>query len=343
MNFRDFCEGKKHSDEKHRMFPDSAVRQGNRLPLKNNDAMERRSKGDSAASDSPTKAEKGAKRKGTVSQPKGHPAAKRNQAYGGESEEQYNPKKYKAIKSELRDRGGKGQVKVPSKPPYKANELGPEKPQVVRGSASKVDREMKGEGGQNAVRKLVNKKLEKDFKKTAKKGEYPKIEEQVMNFSEYCQSVTKPLYEADGVPHCPPGYRFDAKQMMCVPKTEKDNVTNQKGTSDKKDMSPENMPGFNTIGSHGQNGSPHAYEESRYGPNPWGYKPGRPWTKKDDYSGAKDDYYSGNTPTFFEATRDYEKEDELEKKFKKDDARMKYGKAMRPSSLGPGEVRKPKK
>ena len=56
---------------------------------------------------------KGPKMKGVVKQPKDHPAAKRNQAWGGESEEQYNPPKYKAIKQELRDNDGKGHVMVP--------------------------------------------------------------------------------------------------------------------------------------------------------------------------------------------------------------------------------------
>ena len=162
-----------------------------------------------------------------------------------------------------------------------------------------------------------------------------------MNFTEYCESLERPLFEADGVPHCPPGYRFDKNKLMCVPKTEKDDVSNMRG-SDKKDNSPENMPSFNTIGSHGQNGAPYAYEESRP-PNPWGYEPRRPWTKVDDYySGAKDDYYNGvpEASPFYESTRDYEKEDEDEKRFKKDDARMKYGKDGKPSSLRPGEVRK---
>ena len=38
---------------------------------------------------------------------------------------------------------------------------------------------------------------------------------------------------------------------------------------------------------------------------------------------------------------DYEKYDEEDKEFKKRDEKMKYGKAGKPSSLRPGEVRKP--
>jgi len=39
----------------------------------------------------------------------------------------------------------------------------------------------------------------------------------------------------------------------------------------------------------------------------------------------------------------FDKRDEEEEEFKKRDARMKYGKAEKPTSLAPGEVRKPKK
>ena len=162
-----------------------------------------------------------------------------------------------------------------------------------------------------------------------------------MNFSEWLDSLVDPLYEANGIPQCPPGYIFDRKTLQCVPKTKKDDVSGR--DDEKKNLEPGNMPSFNTIGSHGQNGAPYAYEESRP-PNPWGYEPGGPgWVPVENQAAAKDRYYHGEPEAvpFYEMQHDYEKEDEEEKKFKKQDARMKYGKAGKRSSLRPGEVRKP--
>ena len=129
-----------------------------------------------------------------------------------------------------------------------------------------------------------------------------------MNFSEYLDSWVKPLFEADGEPQCPPGYKFDKKNLMCVPKTPKDDVRSR--SKGKKDMEPSNMPGFNSIGSHGQNGAPYAYEEG-------------------GVSEAKKHY-----------DNDYEKYDSENKRFKKQDDKMKYGKAGKPSSLMPGQVKR---
>ena len=123
-----------------------------------------------------------------------------------------------------------------------------------------------------------------------------------MNFTEWLDSLTDPLYEANGLPECPPGYKWNKKTMACEPKTKKDNVASQ----DNKDSKPSNGPGFNVIGSHGQNGAPYAYEE--------------PQTRSEG--------------------RDYDREDEEDKEFKKQDERMKYGKAGKPTSLKPGEVKR---
>ena len=129
-----------------------------------------------------------------------------------------------------------------------------------------------------------------------------------MNFSEWLDSLVDPIYEANGVPQCPPGYKFNKKNMRCEPKTEKDDVSANK----KKDSNPENGPGFGVIGSHGQNGEPYAYEE-----------PATSYNEMYVYEG------------------DYERWDEQDKENEKKDKRMKYGKAGAPSSLRPGEVRKP--
>lgn len=130
-----------------------------------------------------------------------------------------------------------------------------------------------------------------------------------MNFSEWLESLQDPIYEANGIPQCPPGYKFNKKTLRCEPKTERDDVSGGK----KKDSSPDNGPGFNVIGSHGQNGAPYAYEEQ----------------DAETYSEMRIN------------PGDIERWDEQNKENEKKDKRMKYGKAGRPSSLKPGEVRKP--
>ena len=132
-----------------------------------------------------------------------------------------------------------------------------------------------------------------------------------MNFSEYLDSTVFPLYEKEGeVPKCPPGYRFDKEMKMCVPKSAKDAVGDRQKYGD-KDLRPGNGAGYNTWGSSGYDGSGYAWEEKPTG----------------------NDLYN-------EMTNDYDKYDEDDKEFKKKDARMKYGKMEKKSSLKPGEVRK---
>ena len=128
-----------------------------------------------------------------------------------------------------------------------------------------------------------------------------------MNYTEWLASLASPLYEADGVPQCPPGYKFNKKTLRCEPKSKKDDVMK----NDSKDNKPENGPSFNVIGSHGMNGAPYAYEE----------KEGSTYTEM--------------------LEPDFDRDDKEAKKFAKDDARMKYGKSGQESSLRPGEVRKP--
>ena len=82
-----------------------------------------------------------------------------------------------------------------------------------------------------------------------------------MNFTEWLDSLCDPLYEADGNPECPLGYKWNKKTMRCEPRTEKDDVSKSKT----KENHPDNGPGFNVIGSHGQNGAPYAYEEPAEG------------------------------------------------------------------------------
>ena len=137
----------KTADEKGREKVDKSmggtstrgVRQGNRLPLKNDAPIQRRNKGESASPGSTFKGKKGQGRKSTVDQPKGHEAAKRNQAYGGESDAQYNPKKYEDGKKVLRGTGGKGAISSPKSGPYKANSKGETKTRGFEGNIKTKD------------------------------------------------------------------------------------------------------------------------------------------------------------------------------------------------------------
>lgn len=60
---------------------------------------------------------------------------------------------------------------------------------------------------------------------------------------------------------CPPGYTFNTKTLRCEPNTSKDDVSKTSGEGNKGNFEPGTMASFNTIGSHGQNGAPYAYEE----------------------------------------------------------------------------------
>ena len=84
-----------------------------------------------------------------------------------------------------------------------------------------------------------------------------------MNFSEFLDAMVPPLYEAEGdIPRCPPGYKFDKNQMMCVPKSPKDKVGQNQVA---KDSDPKNSPPFNVWGRSGMNGDGYAWEEKPTG------------------------------------------------------------------------------
>ena len=87
---------------------------------------------------------------------------------------------------------------------------------------------------------------------------------EAMNFTDWCESLAEPIYEVKGaLPKCPPGYRYSMEQKQCVPKTEKDDVRNNKGGS--KESKPSNAPGYNVWGRTGINGDGYAWAE----PNNW--------------------------------------------------------------------------
>ena len=87
-----------------------------------------------------------------------------------------------------------------------------------------------------------------------------------MNFTEFLEAIegVEPDYQVEGeMPKCPRGHRWDMKTKRCVPKRERDDVRNEKGS---KDMSPENGAGYNVWGKTGVNGDGYAWAE----PNNWG-------------------------------------------------------------------------
>jgi len=87
------------------------------------------------------------------------------------------------------------------------------------------------------------------------------IKKEHMNFTDYVNSAVSPLYEAEGeLPKCPPGYRYDARMKMCVPKSQKDSVGKGQKFGD-KDLKPGQGPTYNVWGSSGYDGAGYAWEE----------------------------------------------------------------------------------
>ena len=129
----------------------------------------------------------------------------------------------------------------------------------VNDDQKQVDHNEKDKESRATAKRMMNRAgLESAYKKS---GNKPTSKTEAMNFTDWTDSLCDPLYEINGLPECPPGYKWDKKTMACVPKSDKDNV----GKNNSKDRHPENGPGFNTIGSHGQNGAPYAYEEPATG------------------------------------------------------------------------------
>jgi hypothetical protein len=87
------------------------------------------------------------------------------------------------------------------------------------------------------------------------------IKKESMNFSEFLDSSVLPLYEKEGeIPKCPPGYRYDVKLVMCVPKTPKDSVGKGEKSGD-KDSKPGQGAHYNVWGNTGVDGAGYAWEE----------------------------------------------------------------------------------
>ena len=79
-----------------------------------------------------------------------------------------------------------------------------------------------------------------------------------MNFTEYAKRVVRHLRSQELSPQVPSRLqKYSVEQkLVCVPKTEKDDVRNNKGGS--KESKPANSPGFNVWGHTGVNGDGYA-------------------------------------------------------------------------------------
>ena len=128
------------------------------------------------------------------------------------------------------------------------------------------DKEKENRAGKGTHQKVVPgvtggkaDELEDTFKKKSKG--HSKMEEERMNFTEFLESATRPLYEKEGeVPKCPPGYKYDVEMKMCVPKSKKDSIGDGQ-KSGNKDMKPGNGAGYNVWGNSGYSGAGFAWEE----------------------------------------------------------------------------------
>ena len=129
---------------------------------------------------------------------------------------------------------------------------------------AEVNRKSK-EDRRKAKRMLDATNLEKAYEKPAAKGATKGgFKKEAMNYTNWLDSCTDPLYEVKGaLPKCPPGYKYSPQQKQCVPKTDKDDVRKDKGGS--KDSNPSNGPGYNVWGRTGVNGDGYAWAE----PNNW--------------------------------------------------------------------------
>ena len=145
---------------------------------------------------------------------------------------------------------------------------------IVKGKKSEIDKQAEINKKDKADRakaksSLDRSGLESSLKAKPKKEKMkgPKIKntikkEEVMNFSEFLDSAVHPLYEKEGeVPKCPPGYKYDVKLVMCVPKTKKDSIGNEQKTSD-KDLKPGSGSSYNVWGNSGYDGAGYAWEEN---------------------------------------------------------------------------------
>jgi len=124
-----------------------------------------------------------------------------------------------------------------------------------------------------------------------------------MDFSTFLKSAVPPLYEAEGKePKCPKGFKYDKASKCCMPHTPKGEESSNPGQQE-----PTYSPSYDVWGATGIDG---------------------------------DGWAIGIREGYSETPKERKKREEKEEEHRQIDLRMKHGKAMKPSSLMPGEVRK---
>lgn len=120
----------------------------------------------------------------------------------------------------------------------------------------KEDKEKSNREGKGTHQKIVP-----GIKGSKKDNLEDTLKKESINFSEFLDSAVHPLYEKEGdLPKCPPGYRYDQKLVMCVPKTPKDSVGRGEKSGD-KDLKPGQGAHYNVWGNTGVDGAGYAWEE----------------------------------------------------------------------------------
>ena len=143
---------------------------------------------------------------------------------------------------------------------YKRTTTGEDKKQAEANKKDKADRASAKSGLNRAG---LEGALKAKPKREKMKGPAIKntIKKESMNFTEFLDSTTQPLYEKEGeVPKCPPGYKYDVEMKMCVPKTNKDSIGKDQKHGN-KDLKPGNGAGYNVWGNSGYSGAGFAWEE----------------------------------------------------------------------------------
>ena len=73
-----------------------------------------------------------------------------------------------------------------------------------------------------------------------------------MNFTEFCEAMSSPIYEAKGEKKCPKGFRWDKKLKQCVPATTGEVPSEPR---------PDALDTFHVWGATGIDGDGYAMEE----------------------------------------------------------------------------------
>ena len=130
-----------------------------------------------------------------------------------------------------------------------------------------------------------------------------------MDFSNFLKSAVPPLYEAEGKePTCPKGFKWDKAAGCCMPHTPKGEESSNPG-----EQALPNTNNYNVWGATGIDGDG--------------------WAIAVEEEFQVDEVYQ-------ETPKERKGREEKEAEFAIRDKRMKYGKAMEPSGLKRGEVKK---